>query len=117
VTGAFLDTPAPEVKRRSRIPPAQTSPYALAIGDRGARDDDSTPLQENLTANRAGDRRSTAPPLDPLAYRVNDAIRVSGLGRSSIYKLIASGKLRSIMVAGRRLIPADALRDLLRGAA
>jgi hypothetical protein len=104
------------------VPTTQTSPFALAIGERSARDEDSTPLQENLTANRAGDRRSTAPPspLPPdivLAYRVNDAIRVSGLSRSSIYKLIGEGKLRSVLVAGRRLIPADALRALLRGAA
>jgi hypothetical protein len=63
--------------------------------------------------------RSTAPPPLPpdiaLAYRVNDAIKVSGLSRTSIYKLIGEGKLRSVLVAGRRLIPADALRDLLRG--
>jgi excisionase family DNA binding protein len=99
------------------VPVAQTSPYALAIGDRSARDDGSTPRQENLAANRAGDSRSTAPPLEPLAYTINDATKVSGLGRSSIYKLIGSGELRSIVVAGRRLIPAAALRDLLRGAA
>ena len=51
-----------------------------------------------------------------LAYRVNDAAEVSGLSRSTIYNLIAEKKLRSIMVAGRRLIPADALRDLIEGA-
>jgi hypothetical protein len=99
------------------VPVTQTSPYALAIGDRSARDDGSTSRQENLAANRAGDRRSTAPPLQPLAYTINDATKVSGLGRSSIYKLIGEGKLRSVLVAGRRLILADALRDLLRGAA
>ena len=52
-----------------------------------------------------------------LAYRVNDAAKVAGLSRSSLYSLMSEGKLRSILVAGRRLIPADALRDLLRGAA
>jgi excisionase family DNA binding protein len=57
-------------------------------------------------------------PLDTiLAYRVNDAAKVAGLSRSSLYVLIGEGKLRSVLVAGRRLIPADALRDLLRGAA
>jgi excisionase family DNA binding protein len=57
------------------------------------------------------------PPNTALAYRVNDAAKVAGLSRSSLYLLIAEGKLRSVLVAGRRLIPADALRDLLRGAA
>lgn len=109
---------ATEHRRRSRVPATQTSPFALATGDgdRSARDDDSLPRQENLTANRAGDRRSTAPPLEPLAYTINDTVKVSGLGRSSIYKLIGEGKLRSVLVAGRRLIPADELRALLRGA-
>ena len=51
-----------------------------------------------------------------LAYRINDAATISGLGRSSLYKLMNSGQLRSVLVAGRRLIPADALRDLLRPA-
>jgi excisionase family DNA binding protein len=51
-----------------------------------------------------------------LAYRVNDAARVAGLSRSSIYALIGAGKLRSILVAGRRLIPAEALRELMRAA-
>jgi excisionase family DNA binding protein len=56
------------------------------------------------------------PPDTVLAYRVNDAAKVAGLSRSSLYVLIGEGKLRSVVVAGRRLIPADALRDLLRGA-
>jgi excisionase family DNA binding protein len=57
------------------------------------------------------------PPDTVLAYRVNDAAKVAGLSRSSIYSLIGEGKLRSVLVAGRRLIPAAALRDLLSGAA
>jgi excisionase family DNA binding protein len=57
------------------------------------------------------------PPDTVLAYRVNDAAKVAGLSRSSLYSLMGEGKLRSVLVGGRRLIPADALRDLLRGAA
>jgi helix-turn-helix protein len=61
---------------------------------------------------------SGALPLDAvLAYRVNDAAKAAGLSRSSLYTLMSEGKLRSVLVAGRRLIPADALRELLRGAA
>ncbi len=60
------------------------------------------------------------PPLPPdiaLTYRVNDAAKVAGLPRSTIYALIAEKRLRSIMVAGRRLIPSKALRELLEGPA
>jgi excisionase family DNA binding protein len=61
--------------------------------------------------------RAPLPPDTVITYRVNDACEVSGLSRSKIYELIGEGKLRSVLVAGRRLIPADALRELLRGAA
>ena len=102
-------------KWHSRVAATQRSSFALIGGERPARDEDSAPRQGNPTANRAGDRRSTPPLLQPLAYRVNDAIKVSGLSRSSIYKLIGEGKLRSVLVAGRRLIPANSLHALLRG--
>jgi excisionase family DNA binding protein len=51
----------------------------------------------------------------PLAYRIDDAVKASGLSRSTLYDLISEGRLRSVKVAGRRLIPADALLALLRG--
>jgi excisionase family DNA binding protein len=60
--------------------------------------------------------RSPLPPDVALGYRVNDAAEVAGLSRGTIYNLIGEGKLRSVLVAGRRLIPADALRELLQGA-
>jgi hypothetical protein len=64
------------------------------------------------------ENRASLPPTSAvLAYRVNDAAAISGLGRSSLYKLMNSGQLRSVLVAGRRLIPAEALRDLMQGAA
>ena len=48
-----------------------------------------------------------------LAFRVNEAARVSGLSRSTLYKLMKpGGPLRSTRVGGRRLIPADALHAL-----
>jgi hypothetical protein len=68
----------------------------------------------SIQDNVAG-RDAPLPPDTVLAYRVNDAVRVAGLSRSSLYNLIGEGKLRSVLVAGRRLIPADALRDLVRG--
>jgi excisionase family DNA binding protein len=71
-------------------------------------------IQMNVTGRKAA---VPLPPDTVLAYRVNDAARVAGLSRSSLYVLIGEGKLRSVLVGGRRLIPADALRDLLRGAA
>ena len=71
-------------------------------------------IQGNVTGRMGG---APLPASIALAYRINDAVRISGLSRSSIYVLMAENKLESIKVAGRRLIPAAALRDLLQGAA
>ena len=71
-------------------------------------------IQGNVTGRKG---LTPLPPSIALAYRINDAVRISGLSRSSIYVLMSENKLESIKVAGRRLIPAAALRDLLQGAA
>ena len=54
-------------------------------------------------------------PIIPRAYRVKDFCKAFGLSRSTVYNLIADGRLRSVLIAGRRLIPADAAEALLRG--
>ncbi len=50
---------------------------------------------------------------EPIALRINDAARVAGLGRTSLYELIKQGRLRTIKIAGRRLVPIAALRELI----
>ena len=50
---------------------------------------------------------------DRLALRVNEASIVAGISRSTIYKLMASKKLRTTMVGGRRLILREDLEMLL----
>jgi excisionase family DNA binding protein len=47
------------------------------------------------------------------AYSIDEAAEAITLSRWMIHKLIREGKLRSSLVGGRRLIPADALDDLL----
>jgi excisionase family DNA binding protein len=55
-------------------------------------------------------------PDDRLALRINDAVAVSRLGRSTIYKLIDSKKLRSVKIGKRRLVFRESLESLLREA-
>lgn len=50
---------------------------------------------------------------DKLAYRIPEASDVSGIGRTKLYEEISSGRLESISVGRRRLIPADALEAYL----
>lgn len=47
------------------------------------------------------------------ALRVNDAAKSYGVSRSTIYKLMSAKKLATVKIAGRRLIPVDALEALL----
>jgi excisionase family DNA binding protein len=51
-----------------------------------------------------------------LAYGVEEFARLIGLGRTSVFELIRQGKLKTVMVGGRRLIPVEAGRSLLSGA-
>lgn len=53
--------------------------------------------------------------LTKLAYSVKQACEVSSLGRTSIYALIAEGKLKVVRIGGRTLILAESLHDLLAG--
>jgi len=48
-----------------------------------------------------------------ITLRIDDACRVAGLGRTSLYKLIGEGRLKSVTIGGRRLVVAASLRELL----
>lgn len=54
-------------------------------------------------------------PPNPRAYRVRDFCQAFGVSRSTVYNLMADGRLKTVLIAGRRLIPADAAEALLRG--
>jgi hypothetical protein len=51
----------------------------------------------------------------PKAVTVNEAMRISGLGRTKIYQLIGRGALESILIDKRRLILMHSLNRLLGG--
>jgi excisionase family DNA binding protein len=51
---------------------------------------------------------------EKLSLRVNEACVAAGISRSTIYKLMTSGKLRTTKVGGRRLILREDLQALLQ---
>ncbi len=55
--------------------------------------------------------------IQPLAYSVSEACRVSSLGRTRLYQLIAEGRLEVRKIGKRTLIPAASLRALIDGLA
>ncbi len=67
----------------------------------------STSARESATAVR----QSFEP--EPLAYSIAETCRVVGVGKTTVYELIAAGQLESVMIGRRRLIKAASLKQLL----
>jgi excisionase family DNA binding protein len=70
-------------------------------------------------AEPAPRRAATAPSRNPaaLTHTLNDACRISGLSRSTLYRHATAGRLRLVKVGGRTLVDAASLRALLGVAA
>lgn len=58
---------------------------------------------------------STAPgaAMEPIAVRIAEAIRLTGIRRSKLYELIASGDLETVKIGRCTLIPMESLRGLI----
>ena len=50
----------------------------------------------------------------PLAYRVAQFCKAVGVGKTKFYELVRDGKIRTVVIGGRRLIPADEAQRLVR---
>ncbi|MEM9966209.1 MAG: helix-turn-helix domain-containing protein [Asticcacaulis sp.] len=50
---------------------------------------------------------------DRLTYRVNEVIALTGLSRSTLYRLVAKGELPLVKVCGRTLIARSDLEAML----
>lgn len=50
---------------------------------------------------------------EKIALHVGEAAAMSGLGRSSLYKLFDSGRLTTVKIGGRRLVLRESLEELL----
>jgi len=52
-----------------------------------------------------------------LAWQVNHFCKAVGISRTSFYELLKQNKLRTVVIAGRRLVPDSEVRRLLTEAA
>jgi excisionase family DNA binding protein len=57
----------------------------------------------------------TDPPGERLAYTIDEAVKITRVGRSVIYKFIKSGELPIVKVGKRTLIRRAAIEEFLRG--
>ena len=53
--------------------------------------------------------------MEPLAVSVNDAARVLGLGRTSIYAMIGDGRLEMLKLGRRTLVKTASIRRIVDG--
>ena len=51
---------------------------------------------------------------EPLSVRIKDACKMTGIGRSKLYELIASGDVETVKVGAMTLIPVSSLKGLLQ---
>ena len=58
---------------------------------------------------------SLEPSPAPITVRIKDACRMTGIGRSKLYLLIAEGAIETIKVGSITLIPVALLEVFLRG--
>ena len=51
--------------------------------------------------------------MEKLSYTVNEAMSATGLGKTTLYKLIGEGRINPIKIGARTLLRASDLRALL----
>jgi excisionase family DNA binding protein len=49
-----------------------------------------------------------------LAFRVKSFCKSIGIGRTKFYELVRDGKIKTVVIGGRRLVPADEAQRLIR---
>lgn len=55
----------------------------------------------------------TAPAFEPITVRIPTAIKLTGIGRSKLYELIAEGALDVVKVGSATLITVDSIKRML----
>jgi excisionase family DNA binding protein len=55
--------------------------------------------------------------MHPICVSIPDAARAIGIGRTTIYQLIAAGRLHPIKIGRRTLIPVSSIQRYIEGAA
>ncbi len=54
-------------------------------------------------------------PTEPISVRVPMAVRLTGIGRSTLYELIKSGEIETVKIGRSTLIPYRCLKRLVGG--
>ena len=75
---------------------------------------DPTPTPRAAAASQPRKRRQLP---RQRAFRVDEAAHILGLGRTKTYELITEGRLRTVLIDGRRLVLGSSIDALLETSA
>ena len=67
-----------------------------------------------MTVRKPSIRVSGAPHIEPITVRVPDAVRMTGLSKTKIYQLIASGDIEAAKVGRATVVFVSSLSSFLR---
>ena len=57
--------------------------------------------------------QKTSTLIEPISVRIPEACRLTGIGRSKLYELIAEGRIEVVKVGAMTLVPYASLKDLI----
>lgn len=69
--------------------------------------------KSTVKTSKPNENKISKPNVEPLAYRVKDAARASGISRSVLYEYMNANLLRYEKIGRSRVIPADFLKAFL----
>ncbi|MFK4871528.1 helix-turn-helix domain-containing protein [Novosphingobium sp. ZW T3_23] len=70
-------------------------------------------MMDEERARATSSKHVHQPPTEPLAVRIPEACRLTGIGRSKLYQMIADGYIETIKVGAITLVPMRTLRRLI----
>ena len=57
---------------------------------------------------------SSHQPIEPICVRINDAARMIGIGRTKLYKLIATGEVETLKIGKATRVTTASLHELVK---
>jgi excisionase family DNA binding protein len=54
-------------------------------------------------------------PVEKRAFSIKETARACGISRATVYRLVADGKLKTLKIGARRVVPVSAIEALLSG--
>jgi excisionase family DNA binding protein len=85
----------------------------ITLDTAGDPPNEARPRRKGTKPKPKNQAQQPAPHIERLAWPIAEGARRIGVGRTSIYKLAAEGKLRLVRIGGRTLLPEEEIIRLI----